>query len=106
MSSKQFLASLSPKELFIIQKENSIADSIVINMLNEEGADNLFLRPFGTDKLVDLNNDGTEKFYLDLFERIINKIDHSLKSQSYEQRKNEEFVKETLSRIIRTIIAE
>ncbi len=58
MSAKQFLSTLTPNELYTIQKANGLANSIRVNILSGEGAENLFLRPLGTDKLVDLNNDG------------------------------------------------
>jgi len=177
MSAKQFLSSLTPNELYTIQKANHLADSIRVNMLSDEGADNLLLRPLGTDKLVDLNNDGVveigeskgfffpppnapasvksaweeatkglsfgekshiiAKFmaeqlsvntfsgpdglthmcepgeagwqnifgstvgsYLELFNKIIYKIDHPLAAPSSEQRKIDEFVKRILSDVI------
>ena len=56
-SAKDFLRSLSPDELRLVQRANSIADPIQIDSLSTEGAENLLSQPDGSD-LVDLNNDG------------------------------------------------
>lgn len=61
MSTKEFLSSLTSSELYIIQKANSLANKISVTNLSDEGAENLFLRPLGADKVVDLNNDGIEE---------------------------------------------
>lgn len=57
-SAKEFLATLSSAELHIIQEANNLACTINVNELSDEGAENLFNRPVGKSKLVDLNNDG------------------------------------------------
>ncbi|NVK54138.1 MAG: hypothetical protein HWE26_00875 [Alteromonadaceae bacterium] len=56
-SAKDFLQSLSPEELKLVQKANSMAVSINVDSLSAEGAQNLLSQPDGSD-LVDLNNDG------------------------------------------------
>ncbi|MDC8829850.1 hypothetical protein [Alteromonas gilva] len=56
-SAKDFLQSLSPEELRLVQKANSLANPIEVNALSKEGAQNLLSQPDGSD-LVDLNNDG------------------------------------------------
>jgi|GEM_PF-1776072 len=61
LSAKDFLLSLTSDELYIIQKANGLASQINANNLSDEGAENLFLRPLGEDKIVDLNNDGIEE---------------------------------------------
>ena len=61
MSTKDFLSSLTPDELYVIQKANGLASQIKVNKLSDEGAENLFLKPLGDDKVVDLNNDGIEE---------------------------------------------
>jgi hypothetical protein len=61
MSTKDFLTSLTSDELYTIQKANGLASQIRVNNLSDEGAENLFLRPLGDDKIVDLNNDGVEE---------------------------------------------
>lgn len=58
MSTKEFLSTLTTDELYTIQKANSLANQIQVNMLSNEGAENLFLKPLGNDKVVDLNDDG------------------------------------------------
>ncbi|WP_440054523.1 hypothetical protein ACSLBF_17000 [Pseudoalteromonas sp. T1lg65] len=54
---KDFLNSLSAQDLELVRKANSLADTINIEQLTKEGAQNLLARPDGTG-LVDLNNDG------------------------------------------------
>lgn len=61
LSAKDFLSTLTPQELYIIQKANGLAGQISVSNISDEGAENLFLKPLGKDKLVDLNNDGIEE---------------------------------------------
>lgn len=56
-SAKNTLLNMSPSELALVQKANSLADSINVTSLSEEGATNLLRQPDNSDK-VDLNNDG------------------------------------------------
>lgn len=56
-SAKQVLAAMTPQQLAILQRANSIASPIQVNQLSEEGAANLLSQPDRTDR-VDLNNDG------------------------------------------------
>ncbi|GGD63884.1 hypothetical protein [Lacimicrobium alkaliphilum] len=56
-SAKQRLLALSPEQLALLQKANSLADPINPRGLSEEGAANLLSQPDHSDK-VDLNNDG------------------------------------------------
>lgn len=56
-SAKDFLRTLSPDELRLVQRAKSLADPIQIDSLSTEGAENLLSQPDGSD-LVDLNNDG------------------------------------------------
>jgi hypothetical protein len=58
MTAQQFLSTLTPNELYVIQKANCLANSIQVNALSKEGSENLFLNPLGKDKVVDINNDG------------------------------------------------
>lgn len=55
-SAKAFLQTLSPQEMEIVQKANSLVDSIEIGQLSAEGAQNLLTQPDNSGK-VDLNND-------------------------------------------------
>ncbi|MBC3764602.1 hypothetical protein [Neptunicella marina] len=57
LSYKQVVQGLSADELKLLQQGNSLANPINTSMLSEEGAQNLFAQPDGSD-LVDLNNDG------------------------------------------------
>lgn len=177
MSTKQFISTLEPDELYVLQKANHLASSIKVDMLSDEGADNLLLMPQGSDKAVDLNNDGivevgcakemvfplpnapssvktawkeataemssedslhimekilkeqieknayrnkdgswsihksgeagwvnifgtTEESYQQLFEKIINKIDHPLAARTSEQIKGDDHVKDILTDFI------
>lgn len=56
----QFLLTLEPTDLAILQKVNGLAEPIAVNNLTAEGATNLFATPSG-EGLVDLNNDGIVK---------------------------------------------
>lgn len=56
-SAHERLQSLTPEELKLVQKANSLAKNININQLSEEGASNLLKQPDNSNK-VDLNNDG------------------------------------------------
>lgn len=56
-SAHQKLQSLTPEELALVQKANSLAQRINISQLSEEGASNLLKQPDNSNK-VDLNNDG------------------------------------------------
>ncbi|MFC3093271.1 hypothetical protein DRW07_03495 [Alteromonas sediminis] len=56
-NAKQHLNSLSPQELELLRKANSLADPIMASQVSEEGAMNLFRQPDNSDS-VDLNNDG------------------------------------------------
>ncbi|ALS98160.1 hypothetical protein [Lacimicrobium alkaliphilum] len=56
-SAKQRLLAMSPEQLALLQKANSLADPINPRGLSEEGAANLLSQPDHSDK-VDLNNDG------------------------------------------------
>lgn len=57
MTAKEFLATLSPKELFVIQKQNGLADSIRIEAVGTEGAENLLISRSNEYELLDLDND-------------------------------------------------
>ncbi|SKC69801.1 hypothetical protein [Maledivibacter halophilus] len=57
-SAKDFLATLSSKELYEIQKANHLAHRININSISNEGAENLFLNAVNPKSVIDLNNDG------------------------------------------------
>ena len=56
-SPKNTLLAMSADELALVQKANSLAYSIDVASLSEEGAANLLSQPDNSDK-VDLNNDG------------------------------------------------
>ncbi|WAJ70399.1 hypothetical protein [Catenovulum adriaticum] len=56
-SAHEKLQSLTPEELKLVQKANSLAQKINISQLSEEGASNLLKQPDNSNK-VDLNNDG------------------------------------------------
>ena len=56
-SSKDILKQLSPAELTLLKKANSLANDIEVEALSEEGATNLLRQPDNSDR-VDLNNDG------------------------------------------------
>jgi hypothetical protein len=56
-SPKNTLLAMSADELALVQKANSLANSIDVASLSEEGAANLLSQPDNSDK-VDLNNDG------------------------------------------------
>ena len=56
-SSKQILSQLTPEQLALLKKANSLADDINVASLSEEGATNLLRQPDFSDR-VDLNNDG------------------------------------------------
>lgn len=56
----QFLLTLEPTDLAILQKANGLAEPIAVNNLTAEGATNLFATPSG-EGVVDLNNDGIVK---------------------------------------------
>lgn len=58
MKAKEYLSTLTPMELYIIQKEKRLAGSINIQKLSEEGAENLFVAFGDKRNYVDLNNDG------------------------------------------------
>ncbi|MCT4563871.1 MAG: hypothetical protein N4A68_06070 [Maledivibacter sp.] len=55
---KAFLSSLSPNELYEIQKSNHLAYEIKIDNISDEGAENLFINPVDHENVLDLNNDG------------------------------------------------
>lgn len=57
MTAKQYLTTLTPDELTVLQKASHLADPINISKLSEEGAWNLLAKGDKT-KFVDLNNDG------------------------------------------------
>jgi len=57
VSAKQVLADMSQDELKLLQKASSLAKSIHVNSLSQEGAMNLLAQPDRTG-MVDLNNDG------------------------------------------------
>lgn len=57
-SAKDFLATLSSKELYEIQKANHLAHQIKVNSISDEGAENLFLNAVDPKSVIDLNNDG------------------------------------------------
>lgn len=56
-SAKDTLLAMSADELALVQKANSLAGTINVSSLSEEGAANLLSQPDNSDK-VDLNNDG------------------------------------------------
>ena len=56
-SAKDFLTTLQPDELAVLQKASHLADPIDIYKISEEGARNLLAKGDAT-KYVDLNNDG------------------------------------------------
>jgi len=56
-SAKQVLSDMSGDELALLQKATSLADSINVSSLSNEGAVNLLAQPDKTG-MVDLNNDG------------------------------------------------
>tara|TARA_R110002153_G_scaffold10418_1_gene41136 strand:- start:11698 stop:12723 length:1026 start_codon:yes stop_codon:yes gene_type:complete len=56
-SAKDTLLAMTANELALVQKANSLAHSINVTSLSEEGAANLLSQPDHSDK-VDLNNDG------------------------------------------------
>jgi hypothetical protein len=57
-SAKSFLVGLSTEQLSLLQHANDLVDSINVNSLSEEGAENLLV---DRDHRVDLNNDGFEE---------------------------------------------
>lgn len=56
-SAKQVLSGLSADEMKLLQKATSLAQTISVGSLSNEGAMNLLAQPDKTD-MVDLNNDG------------------------------------------------
>ena len=56
-SSKQVLQEMDSHELDLLKRANSLANSIQVTGLSDEGAANLLLQPDFSDR-VDLNNDG------------------------------------------------
>lgn len=56
-SAKQVLSDMSGDELALLQKATSLAETINVSSLNNEGAINLLAQPDKTG-MVDLNNDG------------------------------------------------
>lgn len=58
MKAKEFLATLTPDELYAIQKAQNLAKGIDVSKLSDEGAENLFVLMKDKRNYVDLNNDG------------------------------------------------